>query len=101
MDSLVELSKSWCDKFSDLNLGEQFDLPTIYINMVHETSLNDIMKILHKFGFIQCGLIFYGTSSFSEAEAIIVRFVTKDWQVIDLFMNCSIFDKKLKGNRMF
>ena len=81
-----------------MNLGDQFYLPNIYITVVHKTLLNEIMTILHKFGFIQFGLIFYVTPSFTEAEYIIVRCVTKDWQIIYLLVKFSIFDKKLKGN---
>ena len=40
MAVFVELSKSWCDKFSGLKLGDQIYLPNIYITVVHETLLN-------------------------------------------------------------
>ena len=49
ISSLLELSKSKCDNFLGLNVGDQFDNPTIYIPMVHKTLLNDIMIILHTF----------------------------------------------------
>ena len=44
------------------------------------------------------GIIFYGSPYLAEPEGIIVIFVTKYCQIIDLLVECSNFDNKLKGN---
>ena len=54
--------------------------------------------------FDEYSITFDGTPSFAEAEAIIIRFVTKEYHVVELLVKCSLFEEKLNeenlGNRV-
>ena len=46
------------------------------------------------------GVTFDITPSFEEAEAIVVRAVTKDWEVIELLVRCGMYEHKLSSDQL-
>ena len=48
----------------------------------------------------ESGVTFDGTPSFEEAEAIVVRAVTKDWEVIELLFRCGLYEHKLSSAQL-
>jgi len=50
--------------------------------------------------FPEFGIIFDGTPSFAEAEAVKIRLVRKDFVVIELLIKLSCFKRKLNSNNI-
>ena len=63
--------------------------------MVTKTITGDIWDILNKGSFSEFSITFDGTPAFAEAEAVIIRVVTKDYHILELLVKCNLFSKKL------
>lgn len=77
-------------------------------DLVNMCSASLLVSLLDRVRCIACGdeafneysITFDGTPSFAEAEAIVLRFVTKDYNVIELLVKCSLFKKKLNAQEL-
>ena len=80
-------------------LGCVQDIPRYYSKTLHAILKDEIKKIL-SLSYQPFGLIFDGTPSFAEAEAIKVRFVTKKFDINELLVKLSCFKKKLNSDNI-
>ena len=68
--------------------------------MVSATLIGDIKDVLNKGSFREFSISFDGTPAFAEAEAIIIRVVTKDYHILELLVKCNLFKKKLDHEQL-
>lgn len=92
---------AWIDKNSqsNLSLGYATDLPRSYA----ETVLGQLIKEIRDLSlncFPEYGIIFDGTPSFAEAEAIKLRFVTYEYEIVEVLVRVALFEKKLNGDNI-
>lgn len=66
-----------------------------YIDASMRTIIYDIKGFTHKGCFGSYAIIFYGTSSFSKAEAIMIHIVSKSQDIHEFVVNINIFENKL------
>ena len=80
---IIELGKFWMDMYSGYTLGSDTDMVNAFAKPVLTTLIERISSILCGGGcFDEYSVTFDGTPSFAEAEAIVIRCVTKRWKVI-------------------
>ena len=65
--------------------------------MVMDTLTEDIRLVLQKCCYREFSITFDGTPAFAEAEAVIIRVVTTDFEVLELLVKCNLFKHKLDG----
>ena len=68
--------------------------------MIMTTLREDIRMILSKGSYTEFSLTFDGTPAFAEAEAVIIRVVTKEFKILELLVRCNLFKKKLDGIKL-
>ena len=66
------------------------------------TSIDIILSIslarkCHSIIAIAYSVTFDGTPAFAEAEAVIIRVVTMNFEILELLVKCNLFKQKLKG----
>ena len=77
-----------------LTLGHGSDLVRTYAQPALEILLKQICDIQLS-AFPEYSISMDGTPSFAEAECIILRFVTKDLNIVELVVRVALFEKKL------
>jgi hypothetical protein len=80
-------------------LGYVRDIPRYYAKTLHGILKMEIKRMISA-RFDSFGLIFYGTPSFAEAEAIKIRLVTKSFDMVELLVKMACFQKKLNSNNI-
>ena len=97
----LEDMRSFIEYFSKpgYRLGHVRDIPRNYAGILHRTLKMEIKHVLNR-SFNQFGLIFDGTPSFAEAEAIKIRVVTKKYEIMELLVKVACFQKKLNSNNI-
>jgi hypothetical protein len=78
-----------------LLLGDTSNLVRDYAEPTLDTIVSDIRSLLDK-SFPEFGLSLDGTPSFAEAECIIIRFVTKNFVIMELVVRVGLFHMHLK-----
>ena len=68
--------------------------------MVMNTLIDDIRNVVGKGSFAEFSLTFDGTPAFAEAEAIIIRVVTRDYHIVELLVKCTLFRNKLNSKQL-
>ena len=68
--------------------------------MVLATINDDMRSIILKGSFIEFSITFDGTPAFAEAEAVIIRVVTKDYHILELLVKCNLFKHKLNSTQL-
>ena len=81
---------------TELSTGDINDLARTHGKQALQKCFDDINSIL-SISFSQIGLIFDGTPTFADAEAIKVRVVTRDYEIIELLVRVSLYALKLNG----
>ena len=61
-----------------------------YAGTVLGTMLVDLAKIIHYVCYPECSSTIYGTPAMTDSEAIVLRLVTKDWRIIELFVRLQL-----------
>ena len=80
----MSTNKDWVDEYAGWTFGDPTDAGSLSSTPLLATLMLRIRQILSGNGvYDECGVTFDGTPSFEEAEAIVVRDVTKDWGVIE------------------
>ena len=101
ISEIVEIGRSWVDKYSGYSLGSRTDIVTAFSKPILNSLIQRIRSILCGGGcFPEYSVIFDGTPSFAEAEAVVIRCVTKNWEVIELLVRCSLFKNKLNSETL-
>ena len=91
LSSFGDLS-AWIDKNSQSNLSidNALNLPRVYA----ETVLSQLIKEIRALS-LQCfpeyGITFDGTPSFAEAEVIKLRFVTYEYEIVEVLVRVALF----------
>ena len=88
---LTEGTAVFCKDWFDEYAGCTFGYPTDVVSLAYTTLLATLMLRIRKIlsgnrVYDEFGVTFDGTLSFEEAEAIVVRAVTNDWEVIELLV---------------
>ena len=84
---------------SGLSLGDASNIPKEYTKVVLESFKQDNIDVMKK-SFNEFGLIFDGTPSFAEAEAVKVRVVTHNWEIAEPLVRVGIFKHKLNAENI-
>ena len=87
----------WANPYANISVGHTTDLVRNYIGMIVATIKEDIRNLLSEGCHAEFSLTFDGTPAFAEAEAIIIRVVTKDYKILELLVKCNLFKMKLNG----
>ena len=96
----IKYFAEWANPYAKMLVGDVKKLMNSYISMVMETLIDNIKTILHEGSFDEFSITFDGTPAFAEAEAVVIRVVTKDYHVLELLVQCNLFDKKLNGSEL-
>ena len=92
ISEIIELGETWVNDYAGCTLGNPTDLPNAFAKPVWDSLNERISSILCGGGcFNEFSVTFDGTPSFAEAEAIVIRCVTKTWKVIEILVKCSLF----------
>ena len=75
------------------------DIPRNYAGVLHRKLKMEIKGVLNR-SFCQFGLIFDGTPSFAEAEAIKIRVVTRKYEIMELLVKVACFKQKLNSDNI-
>ena len=89
----------WIEKNSKegLNMGHASKLTRLYAKPALDFLLKQISS---RNSFPQFSLSIDGTPSFAEAECIIVRFVNKNYQIIEIVARIALFERKLNSDEL-
>ena len=90
----------WIDSIAkdSLTLGKEADLAREHATNVKDCIVEEIVNLIQLKCFKGYSTIFDGTSSFAPAEAIIIRIVTLDYQIIQLLVKVGLFQGTLNGD---
>ena len=55
---------------------------------------------MSKGSYQEFSVSFDGTPTFAEAEAIIIRVVTRDYHIVELLVKCNLFKHKLNAKQL-
>ena len=98
---IIDLDKQWVQSYSNRKLGGRNDLVNMCAKPVLDTIIERLRFIISgDSSFDEYSITFDGTPSFAEAEAITLRFVTKEYHVVELLVKCSLFEEKLNGEKL-
>ena len=100
ISTLMELSSDWCDKFYGYTLGGKCDIVRVIAPTVLQTIIDDLRIFLTKGCFEEYGIIFDGAPSFAEVKAIVIRFATKKWDIVEVLVCCRMFKRKLNSENL-
>ena len=84
---------------SNLSIGHARDLPRSYGEIVLEQLIEKFIGLSTKC-YPECGIIFDGTPIFAEAEAIKVIIVTHEFEIVELLVRVSLFEKNLNTDNL-
>ena len=91
----IELGTSCVKDYSGCTLDKASDFTNQIIKLVLDSLNERISSVISwKRYFNEYIVSFDGTPSFAEAEAIVVCCVTKKWEVIEILVKYSLFEKK-------
>ena len=93
----IKYFSDWATPYTNMTVGHTTDLTRNYIGMIMATIKEDTRKILNDGSYPEFSLTFDGTPAFAEAEAIIIRVVTKEYKILELLVKCNLFKEKLNG----
>jgi hypothetical protein len=79
-----------------LTIGSALDLPRTVGSALYEEEMQKLRDIMSKC-FPQFGTISDGTPVGAEAEAVKIRMVTRDFQIIEVLVSVNLFKFKLTG----
>ena len=101
VEAFQEISP-WIDSISKegLSLGYAKDLTREYAKLLLENQIEEMILLFKNKCFENYSTIFDGTPSFADAEAIILRMVTKDYRIIQVVVRVALFDKSLDANAL-
>ena len=93
MSSFKELPP-WIDQHSrkGLSLGWVKDLPRFWASSCLNILITEIKDVLHH-SFKEYGVLWDGTPSFVEAEAVVLRGVTHNLDIFELLVSVKLFSK--------
>ena len=93
-----EEMRLWIDYHSKdgLSLGHYLNLSRCHAEQVHQIQIDQIRKLLHNYCFPEYTTIFDGTPAFANFEVIMLRVVTNDYRILQLFFRVGAFEKSLK-----
>jgi len=95
-EAMKGLCQDFVDEYAGLTFGDGSDVVSLAAGPLLETLVLRIRQILSGEGcYDEFGVTFDGTPSFAEAEAIVFRVVTKDWEVVEILVRCGLYRKKL------
>ena len=100
ISALIELSSEWCDKFSGYTVGGRCGIVRVIAPTVLRIIIDDLRIFLTRGCFEEYGITFDGTPSFAEAEAIVIRFETKKWEIVEVLVCCRMFKKKMNSENL-
>ena len=80
-------------------MGNALDLPRAHAETVL-SQLRKKIRALSLQSFPEYGITFDGTPSFAEAEAIKLRFVTYEYDIVEVLVGVALFEKKLNGDNV-
>ena len=91
----------WIDRNSKshLSIGTATDLSRAYSETVLQQLIEEFRVISTKC-YPEYGIIFDGTPTFAEAEAIKIRFVTFENEIVEVLVRLALFDKKLNAENL-
>ena len=93
----IKYFADWANPYAKMTVCNEKDLLRSYVSMVLTTITDDIKNVIKKGSFIEYSVTFDGTPSFAEAEAVIIRVVTKDYHILELLVKCNLFKSKLNS----
>ena len=101
----TEAMAGLCKDFIDEYAGETFADTSDAVSLIATPLLGTLQlrnrQILSGNGvYDEFGVTFDGTPSFEEAEAIIVRVVTKDWEILEILVRCGLYERKLSATEL-
>lgn len=99
--NVVGLAEDWVDDYAHETLGNRSDFVALTAPALRTAIIKQIRDIVGGNGsFDEYAVTFDGTPSFAEAEAVVVRVVTKDWNVIEILVRCGLYGKKLNSDEL-
>lgn len=99
--NVAGLAEDCVDDYADETLGNVGDFSALAAPAVHKAITERIRDILAGHGcYDEFAVTFDGTPSFAEAEAVIVRIVTKDGVILELLVCCGLYEKKLNAENL-
>ena len=93
----IKYFADWSNQYAKMTVCNEKDLIRSYISMVMTTLVEDIRKVVNQGSFKEFSLTFDGTPAFAEAEAVIIRVVTRDYNIVELPVKCNLFKNKLNS----
>ena len=95
---IYRITKDWVNKYSGCSLGRICDFVSITAEALREDIIDRIWKVFSRGGiYNEFSFTFNGTPYFAEAEAVIVRTVTKYWNITELDVLCDFYKKDINS----
>lgn len=95
------MCEDFINEYAECTFAGPSDAVRLIAGPVLKTLVQRICQILSGDGcYDEFGCTFDGTPSFAEAEAITIRIVTKDWEVIELLVRCGLYKRKLDSSAL-
>ena len=93
--------KSWIQQTSlpGLHIGDATNLAREYAVSLRNELIDEMKQILIK-SFPEYGISLDGTPSFAEAECIMLRFVTKSYNIVEIIVRFALYNQKLNANQL-
>ena len=99
--NVTALAEDWVNEYAHETLGNAGDFVALTAPALRAAIIERIRDIVGGLGcFDEFAVKFDGTPSFAEVEAVVIRFVTKDWNIIEILVRCGLYGKKLKSDEL-
>ena len=92
--------KQFIEHYSKIDMGHSSDLTRTYLKGALEVLLLDLRTFLKVHCFDEYSIIMDGTPSFAAAECIIIRIVSRSYDIHEFVISLGLFKKSLKGSEL-
>lgn len=92
--------KPFIEQYSKIDMGNDTDLTRTYLKGALEVLLQDLRTFLKVHCFDEYSIIMDGTPSFAAAECIIIRTVSRSYDIHEFVISLGLFKKSLNGSEL-